>query len=73
MSQHEPSSREPEAPFDLPGSLFDWIMAQNQEVFFSLGPDGGFQAVGAGCAAAHDLCSNRHLEVLCHSSTKIFC
>jgi PAS domain S-box-containing protein len=49
MNQNDPLCREPEAPRGEPGSLFDWIMAQNQEVFFSLGADGAFRAVGSGC------------------------
>ncbi|BDU73332.1 PAS domain-containing hybrid sensor histidine kinase/response regulator [Mesoterricola silvestris] len=49
MSLPEPCPREPAAPQDGAGSLFDWVMAQNQDVFFSLGPDGAFQAVGTGC------------------------
>jgi len=49
MSQNESCSREPAVPQDGAGSLFDWVMAQNQDVFFSLGPDGAFQAVGTGC------------------------
>ena len=51
MAEQNPSPREPYVSQDAPRSLFDWIMSQNQEVFFSLGPGGVFQSVGTGCAA----------------------
>ncbi len=48
MSQLDPRECEREAQREIPGSLFDWVMAQRREVFFSLGPAGTFQAVGMG-------------------------
>ncbi len=48
MRQRDPAPREAQPAPAVPGSLFDWIMAQAREVFFSLGPDGTFQAVGTG-------------------------
>jgi PAS domain S-box-containing protein len=46
MLEHGSRPREGEAA--LTPSLFDWIMAQSREVFFSLGRQGEFQAVGTG-------------------------
>ena len=50
-------------------SIFDWVMAQNQEVFFSLGPDLSFQTVGMGCAglwgfAPGELLGRRFLDLI---------
>jgi len=50
-------------------SIFDWVMAQNQEVFFSLGPDLCFQTVGMGCAglwgfAPGELLGRRFLDLI---------
>jgi len=69
MTQSSPSSREPALPQGSPRSLFEWIMSQNQEVFFSLGPDLCFQSVGTGCAglwgiAPRDLLGRRFLDLV---------
>ncbi len=69
MSQNESCSREPALPQDGAGSLFDWVMAQSNDVFFSLGPDGAFQAVGTGCQglwglAPRELLGRRFLDLV---------
>jgi len=48
MAQREGTPREPRNREGAAGSLFDWIMAQERETFFSLGPDLTFQSVGTG-------------------------